>query len=393
MQQKTTDKILVIDDESEVRKNIVNYMEDGGFEMIEAANGAQGLEIFRKEKPDLVIIDLQMPGMSGKEVLEKITNESPATPTVVASEMAHMTEIIDSLKHGATDYVIKPITDMTVLEHAVAKALERSRLVEQNRIYREQLEAANQALKKNLDILEQDQEAGRSVQLRMLPEQGVEFGPYIFSHGVDPSLYLSGDFVDYFQINDQNLGFYIADVSGHGASSAFVTVLLKSLISLSLTRYQIHNDNTILEPEKLLAMLSKEIHSAKLGKYLTIIYGVIDLVKHELTYSIGGHYPSPIWVENGQAKFLEGKGFPVGIMKEAKYHRTSISLPENFQLLFFSDGITEIITAPDLPSKEQLILKMASEGEISIENFRKQLGLVNKKELPDDVTMLIIKRQ
>src|SRR4029079_14406607 len=139
-----------------------------------------------------------------------------------------------------------------------------------NKRYRQQLETANQELKKNLDILREDQEAGRSVQMRMLPEQNQEFGEYQFSHHVTPSLYLSGDFPDYFKINDTTMGFYIADVSGHGASSAFVTVLLKSLVAFSLTKYQLHDDHIILEPEKLLAFLAQEIYAAKLGKYLTI---------------------------------------------------------------------------------------------------------------------------
>ncbi len=393
MVTKTTDKILTIDDDASLRQNISAYMEDGGFEVIEASNGVQGLEVFQKEKPDIVLIDLQLSGMSGIEVLDTLTKDYPQTPTVVMSTLDHMSDIIDSLKRGATDYVLKPIADMTVLEHAIAKSLERSRLVEQNRIYREQLEQANQALKKNLDILEQDQEAGRSVQMRLLPEQNTQFGSYAFFHGVEPSLYLSGDFVDYFKLTDKQVGFYIADVSGHGASSAFVTVLLKSLINLSLTRYQIHNDTTILEPDKLLSMLSREIYSAKLGKYLTIVYGVIDWIDNQLTYSIGGHYPNPIWKENGNIRFLEGKGFPVGIMKEAKYQNFTLTIPPKAEIVLFSDGVLEIISAPDLPSKEQILLNMVNDNEVSVDYFRKRLGLENKKGLPDDVTMLIVKRQ
>lgn len=393
MASKITDNILVIDDDVTVRRGITDYLEDGGFDVSQAENGPQGLEVFRKIKPDLVLIDLHMPGMSGDLVLDTLTVESPQTPTIVMAETEYMATVIEALKHGATDYVTKPITDMTVLEHAIAKALERSRLVEQNRIYREQLELANQALKKSLDILEQDQEAGRSVQMRLLPEQDMKFGPYHFSHGVEPSLYLSGDFVDYFKINDRFMGFYIADVSGHGASSAFVTVLLKSLIGLSLTRYELHKDTVILEPEKLLEKLGTEIHGAKLGKYLTIVYGIIDLKNHQLTYSIGGHYPNPILVKEGNAEFMEGKGFPVGIMKQATYQKITIDLPPKVQVVMFSDGITEILPEPDLTSKEKTILSMVANSDGTIEYYRKCLGLENKKGLPDDVTMLLLRRE
>lgn len=396
MTTKTTDKILIIDDDAAVRQKISLYLEDGGFEVVEASDGTTGLEKFRKEKPDLVVIDLQMIGLSGLEVLDVLIGEAPQTSVVVASEVEKMADVIEALKRGASDYVMKPVNDLTVLEHAIAKTLERSRLLEQNRIYREQLEKANQALKKSLDILEQDQAAGRSVQMRLLPEQNVKFGAYSFAHGVDPSLYLSGDFVDYFNINDQKVGFYIADVSGHGASSAFVTVLLKSSIALSLTHYQTQGETTILEPNKLLAKISKEIHSAKLGKYLTIIYGVLDLETNVVDYSVGGHYPNPIMLETGHAKFIEGKSFPVGIMKEATYPKFSLEIPKNGQLVLFSDGVTEVLPQGDLAAKEKAILEMVEKNDGTIEYFRKELKLETKDGekvgLPDDVTILLVKR-
>lgn len=392
MISKTTNKILMIDDDDTSRKMIADYLDDGGYAVLEASNGQEGLEVFRKEKPDLILTDIKMPIMSGLELLEKMAKESPETPVVVVSGVENMDDVAVALKYGAWDYVTKPIKEMIVLERAVAKALERSRLIEENRLYRIALEAANQALKKSLDVLEEDQEAGRSVQMRMLPEQKVQFGEYEFSHNISPSLYLSGDFVDYFRINDEKLGFYIADVSGHGASSAFVTVLLKSLIALALTRFQLHNDTEIIEPDKLLSKISTGIYEAKLGKYLTIVYGVIDWVDHKLTFSIGGHFPNPIWLEDGHAKYLEGKGFPVGIMKQSSYKSTTLDFPKNVQLILFSDGVLEIIKESELPKKESYLLSLAEKSDGTVGYFLKNLELLDKKELPDDVTFLLLKR-
>jgi sigma-B regulation protein RsbU (phosphoserine phosphatase) len=390
---KTTDKILIIDNDTAVRQFISDYLEDGGFEILQTDTVEKGLSIFRAEKPDLILTDLKMPGMTGLELLEILAKESPQTPIVVVSGIEAMDDVIQALKRGAWDYVMKPLKDMILLERSIGKALERSRLVEENRQYRVALEDANQALKKNLDILEQDQEAGRSVQMRLLPQQNVEFGPYTFTHSVVPSLYLSGDFVDYFKINDRHFGFYIADVSGHGASSAFVTVLLKSLVELELTRYEIHGETTILEPDALLSKLATEIYTAKLGKYLTMVYGVINWKDHTFTYSIGGHYPNPIWIENGKAHFLEGKGFPVGIMKQTQYEKHSLIFKEDVQLVMFSDGVAEILKANDLPKKEELLLSLVVASQGKVEYLLKELDLIGKKELPDDVTTLIIKRK
>jgi len=385
-----TANLLIIDDDAALRKQAKEYFEDSGFTVFEAENGKVGLEVFNKEKPDLVVTDLQMPVLGGLEVLKTLTQRFPEMPVVVISEAGGLDDVIQALRIGAWDYLTKPIAQMPVLEHAVCRALERSRLISENKRYRRELEEANQALKKSLDILEQDQEAGRSVQMRLLPEQGVVFGTYHFSHNVAPSLYLSGDFVDYFKINEKQFGFYIADVSGHGSSSAFVTVLLKSAMTQLLTQYQAQRDPGILEPETVLAKIGSEIHSAKLGKYLTMVYGVVDFVKNQLHYSIGGHYPNPVLLEGGKARFLEGTGFPVGIMKSAVYQRHTVTLTPDMRLMMFSDGIAEILPEPDMAAKENMLLSLVSEGKGTIDYFIEKLGLQNKKGLPDDVTMLAL---
>ncbi|HQW58123.1 MAG TPA: response regulator, partial [Gammaproteobacteria bacterium] len=166
MQLPLTANILVIDDDPILRKSIKDYFEDSGFTVIEAENGQVGLEIFKNQKPDLIVTDLQMPVLGGLEVLSAVTKASPETPIVVISEAGGLNDVIKALRIGAWDYLTKPIVQIPVLEHAVCRALERSRLIEENRIYKRELELANQALKKSLDILEEDQEAGRSVQMK-----------------------------------------------------------------------------------------------------------------------------------------------------------------------------------------------------------------------------------
>lgn len=393
MQFPLTATILFIDDDANFSRTVKDYFEDNGFTLVEASSGQAGLELFRQQKPEVVVVDLQMPGVGGLEVLRTLTKEAPQIPVLVISDSGGLEDVIQALRIGAWDYLTKPMPQVSILEHAVCRALERSRLIEENKIYREKLEQANQALQKNLAILEQDQEAGRSVQMKLLPEQGTVLGDYYFSHHIAPSLYLSGDFVDYFKIDDARFAFYIADVSGHGASSAFVTVLLKSIMAQILARHTAHQDETILAPEAVLAKLGAEIHAAKLGKYLTMIYGVIDITTHTLEYSIGGHYPNPILLESNKARFLEGKGFPVGIMKSAVYSRYRVHLTPQVRLLMFSDGIAEILPEKDMEHKEKLLLSMAEKGQCSIEYFIQQLGLHDKQSLPDDVTILTLRHE
>jgi DNA-binding NtrC family response regulator len=134
------EKILVIDDESIIRESMTAYLEDSGFTVCQAIDGREGLAVFRREQPDLVMVDLRMPGIDGLEVLSTVMAESPDTPTLVVSGTGVIQDAIEALRMGALDFVTKPILDMAVLEHAAKKALERTRLRVENRHYREHLE-------------------------------------------------------------------------------------------------------------------------------------------------------------------------------------------------------------------------------------------------------------
>ncbi len=148
-------KILTVDDDEFVREVLAAYLEDSGYEVLQAENGRLGLELFRREAPDLVMLDLRMPEMDGLEVLGRITEESPDTPVILVSGMGTIGDAIKALKLGAWDYIAKPIHDMVVLEHAVNKALERAEFIDQRKRYREHLE---EEVKKRTAEVEQRRE-------------------------------------------------------------------------------------------------------------------------------------------------------------------------------------------------------------------------------------------
>jgi PAS domain S-box-containing protein len=133
-------KILLTDDERTVRDVFGAYLNNFGFTVIPAENGHVCLELFEKEKPDIVLLDLKMPVLNGIETLEKLNERYPDTPVIIISGEGLVGDVVRALRLVAWDYIIKPVIDMSILTHSIEKALERMRLIEENRVYQEKLE-------------------------------------------------------------------------------------------------------------------------------------------------------------------------------------------------------------------------------------------------------------
>ncbi|ENC9798114.1 SpoIIE family protein phosphatase [Pseudomonas aeruginosa] len=389
---KVSATLLIIDDDEVVRESLAAYLEDSNFKVLQALNGLQGLQIFESEQPDLVICDLRMPQIDGLELIRRIRQTASETPIIVLSGAGVMSDAVEALRLGAADYLIKPLEDLAVLEHSVRRALDRAYLRVENQRYRDKLEAANRELQASLNLLQEDQNAGRQVQMNMLPVTPWSIEGLEFSHRIIPSLYLSGDFVDYFRVDERRVAFYLADVSGHGASSAFVTVLLKFMTTRLL--YESRRNGTLPEfkPSEVLAHINRGLINTKLGKHVTMLGGVIDLEKNSLTYSIGGHLPLPVLFVEGQASYLEGRGLPVGLFDDATYDNRVMELPPSFSLSLFSDGILDVLPGATLKEKEASLPEQVAAAGGTLDGLRQVFGLANLAEMPDDIALLVLSR-
>ncbi|MGU1552992.1 two-component system response regulator RssB [Pseudomonas aeruginosa] len=389
---KVSATLLIIDDDEVVRESLAAYLEDSNFKVLQALNGLQGLQIFESEQPDLVICDLRMPQIDGLELIRRIRQTASETPIIVLSGAGVMSDAVEALRLGAADYLIKPLEDLAVLEHSVRRALDRAYLRVENQRYRDKLEAANRELQASLNLLQEDQNAGRQVQMNMLPVTPWSIEGLEFSHRIIPSLYLSGDFVDYFRVDERRVAFYLADVSGHGASSAFVTVLLKFMTTRLL--YESRRNGTLPEfkPSEVLAHINRGLINTKLGKHVTMLGGVIDLEKNSLTYSIGGHLPLPVLFVEGQASYLEGRGLPVGLFDDATYDDRVMELPPSFSLSLFSDGILDVLPGATLKEKEASLPEQVVAAGGTLDGLRQVFGLANLAEMPDDIALLVLSR-
>ena len=288
------------------------------------------------------------------------------------------------------------------------------------------LENEKSVLKQSIENIQEDLEAGRHLQYKMLPEEEMNIGNYQFSRALLSSSSLSGDFLDYFEINDNSIGFYIADVSGHGISSAFFTVLLTNFMHTFLRRYRFEENMTILEPAQLLRELNKQFLQENLGKYLTMFYGIINRKDRKLAFANAGQFPHPIvysqtnismnlirdWQSDGSplgAKYgpldleldfskgrsarIQSKGPPIGLFMEAKYREYELRLPDEFLLLMISDGILEIFEEKNLEKKLAYLDKLVNNLDIDIADIMKKLSLDNDTPITDDITFLMVKRR
>ncbi len=386
-------RILTVEDEPAIRASIVAFLEDSGFDMLEATNGRDGLAQFKSERPDAVLCDLRLPDIDGLDVLSEIAEGSPETPVIIVSGASMLGDAVQALKRGAWDFITKPIADMGVLENAVNKGLERARLMRENREYQQRLESMNRELTETLRQLQADEEAGREIQVRLLPEDNRNVGGYVFRRKLYPSMYLSGDFVDYFTIGRRYAGFYMADVSGHGVASAFVTVMLKTLMVQYIEAYLQEGDGTILEPDQTLQRLNRDLYRQNLEKYLTMFYGVVDRDNSTLVCSNGGHFPHPIFYDGGGARSLASHSRPVGLFEDTIFTSEKLELPDDFLLLLVSDGLLELMPHKSNRERYKDLLSRVTGPDVTFEELTEGLGIEGDQQLPDDVTLFSVVRR
>ena len=133
-------RVLIVDDEVSICKNLKAFLEDFGYEVFMAHNGKDGLKNFHSNLPDLVILDLHMPQMSGHDLLIDLKQTHPDIPKIVMSGVGVISEAMQTVEEGGWDFISKPIPDLDVLLHKISLVEEKANLIRQNRLYQEHLE-------------------------------------------------------------------------------------------------------------------------------------------------------------------------------------------------------------------------------------------------------------
>ncbi|WP_233998853.1 PP2C family protein-serine/threonine phosphatase [Microbulbifer pacificus] len=365
-----------------------------GYTVIQEESGVDAIGHFSPDKYELVITDLHLPDMGGLEVLRKIKRLSPDTPVVVLACDSEVNDVVQALRLGASDYLLKPLTDEGVIEHAVTRIAEARELAAENREYRQQLEARNRELHEHIELLQRDHEAGRQLQQHLLPRT-----PYRYPAGIEaafrllPSLYLSGDFVDYGLFGERFVAFYLVDVSGHGVSSALVTALIKHSIMHLLRERALFSQLNNIDQDiaSVLEMINRELISAGLDKHASMFVGVVDSRARQLHYAVAGQVPMPALVTSDGAQWLTGKGRPLGLFQCGEWEVRHCSLPASWRLVACSDGVLELLTG-DLLRKEEKLLQMIDHSRGDLDSLCAALKVDTAESFPDDITILTLRQ-
>ncbi|MFT7267183.1 MAG: sigma-B regulation protein RsbU (phosphoserine phosphatase) [Porticoccus sp.] len=384
--------LFIVSDSLDNCRVLEEDLVDTDWQVTQFEDISEAIAAIKTKRPAVVALDLPLDLMQDK--FFALLSLDLATAYIVILPEVNPREVAKFFHQNASDVLIKPFAENRFQE-AIERASEFKSLIRQNLEYRQQLEQANSELNDSLHLLELDQIAGSQIQNSLLPPTPLQKDKYEIAYRISPSLYLSGDFVGYNILYDRYLVFYVADVSGHGSSSAFLTVLLKFVFSRLLKRHKANKDLDAMSmaPKGFIEHINRQIMALDLDKHLTIFAGSLDMQKNILRYSVASHMPMPVLISNGGVQTLKGRGKPVGIFSKCSWEVQEIKLPDKFLLALVSDGVLELLPGKSLKEKEKFISDSVSQSDESIEDICERLGVSkNKKDAPDDVTVLTLRK-
>src|SRR5215470_11936408 len=321
-----TQKLILIVDDTPTNIGVISGALKDSYRTKIATNGEKALALAgAEEKPDLILLDIMMPGMDGYEVCTRLKAD-PATREIPVIFLTGQTGAEDETRGfevGAVDYVHKPFSP------AVVKARVHSHIL---------LREARAQLAAQLDALNQELEMARQIQLSILPHSVPQLPGLEIAARYSPMTSVAGDFYDFIQIDEKHIGILIADVSGHGLPSA----LIASMIQVALAG-QAPN---AAEPAKVLTGLNRALCGKFSMNFVTAAYVYVDLEKKLMRYAGAGHPPILRWRNSeGKTTQLLENGIVLGMIDEAEYTALDIRLEPGDRHVLYTDGIPEAANA------------------------------------------------
>jgi serine phosphatase RsbU (regulator of sigma subunit) len=377
--QEKQHKILIVDD-TPTNIQILNEVLQGDYAIFFATNGPDGIRIAQREEPDLILLDIMMPGMDGYEVCAKIKSD-PQTrqiPLIFITAMSDEVDEAKGLECGAIDYITKPVSP-PIVKARVKNHLELKR-------HRDAMEALTRDLGDKNRLLENERTLAHKVLDYILPQR-FELTGFTTAVMFRPSDQIGGDFFDAWSDGDCT-HFLIGDISGHSTSAALMMAVSKGIFrSLGYT---------MTDPVGIVRAANRMLCPMMLDSrmFLTLVYVLFDRRDNTMSLVSAGH--NPVYhLEGDEITTIDSTGPVIGWDPEDSWESVSCRFDPGMLLFLYTDGLAEAKDAAGGEFGEVLpsLLAEFRSPQAFVDGIFTAAETFSNGAFADDVTIFVIGRE
>jgi sigma-B regulation protein RsbU (phosphoserine phosphatase) len=381
----TSDRILVVDDDAMTRKVLLRTLGSAGYACDESPNGIDALKSLHENQPSLLLLDFDMPGLDGAEVLQRLRADTdPAIaqiPAIMLTGHGGEESEVLCLEAGADDFVTKPINT----------AVLRARIETQLRLrsMRRQLQQQNDELEAWRSNLERDLEAARLTQQSLIPQKPPSLGGWEVAACYRPVIQVGGDIYGWLRMADARTLFWIADATGHGASAALLTTLAKLLFH--------HGSVEHTEPAQIMEAVNTDFRSIFGARsFMTAMCVALDPATGRASVVGAGHPPLLVTRPNGPTESLPSSAPPLGLAESSRFEEATVELNPGDAFVLYTDGLYGGSNngSPRLTQQRLAAILQGSSpsAESLLNRMIREVAPEGGQPLPDDVAALAVRR-
>ncbi len=279
--------IMLVDDDPIFRRITSAYLHSGGYKVVEAKDGLDGLRKLRDIEPDLIMCDLSMPVLDGIEFVEEVSLEYPSLPLIVVSATEDMSDVASALKYGIKDFLPKPINNHKHLMCAIENTLEDSDShVGDLRDFSSQWFRVDsgdvpeeQELHWHLEFLQQNRNAARDLLHALLPEKDTSQGDWKCGYRLLQSAESMPVVFDYAWLMNGQFAFYLVDSDTPNGDGAATTLLVRAMFHDYLRNLKSFNADL----KDLAYLIEKGIHCSQCSTPVKALFGIANLSEGTLS--------------------------------------------------------------------------------------------------------------
>jgi serine phosphatase RsbU (regulator of sigma subunit)/anti-anti-sigma regulatory factor len=352
--------------------------------VLEAASGIEAQQVLR-EHPDiaLVLTDIMMPGMDGLELLRWGREVAPSAMWIVLSGLDTFDSAVAAIRLGAFDFLPKS-PRMEEMSVSVRNALERRRLLAEHERLHGELQRKVRELEETSGLLRRDLERAEVIQRALLPPSPPAMDGYCVQAVYRPGQHVGGDLYDVVRLGERHLAFYLADATGHGVTSAMLSVLFKQRLVLADPK-----TGLALAPAAVLDAVNRSLcqaHAAP-GLFLTVVLGLLDTMDASITLASAGHPPVLHLRAGRDMRLVRRTGPALGLAPDASFRQERLQLAAGDRILLYTDGLLPTGTERELEQLERLLSKPLSSAQEVMAQLHDAAPAGADR---DDVTILLI---